>query len=99
MRNRRHPTSTPCSMIFFRGRRMWPQAMESADPEGSGVRVAWETKSRKPRREAKFRVYRTGGWRCKVLPVGPRRPSLVKQTLTTIVATIDQSSSRALQQA
>ena len=29
---------------------------ESADPDGSGVRVAWETKSRKPRRTAKLRV-------------------------------------------
>ena len=29
---------------------------KSADPDGSGVRVAWETKSRKPRRKAKLRV-------------------------------------------
>ena len=29
---------------------------KSADPEGSGVRVAWETSSRKPSREAKLRV-------------------------------------------
>ena len=31
--------------------------------------------SPKPGREAKFRVYRTGGWGCKVLPVGSTRPS------------------------
>ena len=29
---------------------------KSADPDGSGVRVAWETKFRKPRRKAKLRV-------------------------------------------
>ena len=69
-----HPLTLSDSNFSLGSAAVGVSPLESADPEGSGVRVAWETTSRKPRREAKLRVYRTWGGGREVVLVSARQP-------------------------